>query len=282
VGVVLEGNRFTANASRPLMPGPSSPLSARKVRDLLDARPDLRIWDRRPHQRSFRTGPRRYRGCTHAGNIDVVTKLAPIQGYIVVRAGHPLTTRAPFNLANVLEYPFAQVVMLPPRLLKPILASRRLAAPRSGTPSVPFPAVECPTLRLATDIVASSDAFTFATLGMVRAELEQRLVVPLLHEPWMHSEWAIFRLRKRTMSPAMTAFVEELERTHREVLCEEERLRERWFRPGVGVLFVLGVTVSLPTPKEFRGLRPLRGPRVLAVIFPGRIPRLFKVWVANS
>lgn len=165
-------------------------------------------------------------------DLEVVTKLAPIQGYVVVRAGHPLTTRAPFNLANVLEYPFAQVVMLPPRLLKPILASRRLAAPRSGTPSVPFPAVECPTLRLATDIVASSDAFTFATLGMVRAELEQRRVVPLLHEPWMHSEWAIVRLRKRTMSPAMTAFVEELERTHREVLREEERLRERWFRPG--------------------------------------------------
>ncbi len=165
-------------------------------------------------------------------NLEVVAKLAPIPGYIVVRAGHPLTTRVPINLANALEYPFAQVVMLPPRLLKPILASRRLAAPRSGTPSVPFPAVECPTLRLATDIVASSDAFTFATLGMLRAELEQRRVVPLLHEPWMHSEWAIVRLRKRTMSPAMTAFVEELERTHREVLREEERLRERWFRPG--------------------------------------------------
>jgi hypothetical protein len=97
---------------------------------------------------------------------------------------------------------------------------------------VPFPAVECPTLRLAIDVVASSDAFTLATLGMVRAELEQRRVVPLLHEPWMHSEWAIVRLRKRTMSPAMTAFVEELERTNRKVLGEEERLRERWYRPG--------------------------------------------------
>jgi len=165
-------------------------------------------------------------------NLEVVAKLAPIPGYIVVRAGHPLTTRVPINLANALEYPFAQVVMLPPRLLKPILASRRLAAPRSGSPSVPFPAVECPTLRLATDIVASSDAFTLATLGMVRAELERGQIVPLLHEPWMHGEWAIVRMRKRTMSPAMTAFVAELERTHREVLREEERLRERWYRPG--------------------------------------------------
>jgi len=165
-------------------------------------------------------------------DLEVVAKLAPIQGYVVVRAGHPLTTRVPSNVANALAYPFAQVVMLTPRILKPILASRRLAAPRSGTPQVPFPAIECPTLRLAIDIVARSDAFTLATLGMVRAELEQSRVVPLLNEPWMYSEWAIVRLRKRTMSPAMTAFVEELERTHCEVLREEERLRERWFRPG--------------------------------------------------
>jgi hypothetical protein len=48
----------------------------------------------------------------------------------------------------------------------------------------------------------------------------------------MHSEWAIVRLRRRTMSPAMTAFVEELVRAHREVRGEEEQLRERWYRPG--------------------------------------------------
>lgn len=165
-------------------------------------------------------------------DLEVVAKLAPIQGYVVVRAGHPLMTRVPINLANALEYPFAQVVMLPPRILKPILVSRSRAAPRSGMPLVPFPAVECPTLHLAIDIVASSDAFTLATLGMVRAELEQRRVEPLLHEPWMHSEWAIVRMRKRTMSPAMTAFVEELVRVHREVLRDEEQLRERWYLPG--------------------------------------------------
>ena len=165
-------------------------------------------------------------------NVEVVARLAPLAGYIVVRAGHPLTTRMPIKLADVLEYPFAQVVMLPPRILKPILASRHVAAPRSGAPRVPFPAIECPTLRLAIEIVASSDAFTLATLGMVRAELEGRRVVPLLHESWMHSEWAVVRLRKRAMSPAMTAFVEGMERAQRAVVREDERLRERWYRPA--------------------------------------------------
>jgi DNA-binding transcriptional LysR family regulator len=164
-------------------------------------------------------------------NLEVIERLAPLPGYVVVRPGHPLATRAPISIANVLQYPFAQVVMLPPRVLKPILASRQLAAPRSGTPPAPFPAIECPTLRLAANIVASSNAFTLSTLWMVREELERGQVIPVLQEPWMYSEWAIVRLRKRTMSPAMSAFAAEVVRAHREVLREEERLREKWYRP---------------------------------------------------
>ncbi len=162
-------------------------------------------------------------------NLEVVARLTPLPGYVVVRTGHPLTKKTQVNIADVLDHPFAQVVMLPPRVLKPILASRRLATARPGTPRPPFPAVESPTVRLATRIVATSNAFTFATLGMVRAELESGQVTPVLQEPWMRSEWVVARLRKRTMSPAMSAFVEELERAHAEVLRNEEQLRGRWY-----------------------------------------------------
>jgi len=164
-------------------------------------------------------------------NLEIVARLAPMAGYVVVRAGHPLTAKKQVSLADVLDFPFAQVVMLPPRVLKPILASRSTRRPGSGTPPVPFPAIECPTLQLATDIVARSDAFTFASLGTVRAELARRQIVPLLHEPWMYNEWAIARMRRRTMSPAMTAFATELTRAHRHALREEDRLRDRWYRP---------------------------------------------------
>ena len=164
-------------------------------------------------------------------DLDIVARLAPMAGYVVVRTGHPLTEKKQVTLTDVLDFPFAQVVMLPPRVLKPILASRSTRKPGSGARPAPFPAIECPTLRLATDIVARSDAFTFATLGMVRTELARHQVVPLLHEPWMYNEWAVARLRKRTMSPAMTAFAAELTRAHRQALREEDRLRDRWFRP---------------------------------------------------
>ncbi len=158
---------------------------------------------------------------------EIITKLAPLAAYVVVRAGHPLAGKANIEIADVLDYPFAQVVMLPPRLLKPILAARRAPSSRSTMPSPPFPAIECPTLQMAARIVANSNAFTFATLGMVRAELELRQVVPVLQASWMRTDWNIVRLRKRTMSPAMIAFVAELERTHADVLREEEVLCKR-------------------------------------------------------
>jgi hypothetical protein len=67
---------------------------------------------------------------------------------------------------------------------------------------------------------------------MVRTQLERGQIVPLLQEPWMYSHWAVVRLRKRTMSPAMTAFVEHLELANREVAREEARLRGLWYRPA--------------------------------------------------
>ncbi len=163
-------------------------------------------------------------------DLEVIAKLPPIAGYVVVRAGHPLTERPNVDIADALHYPFAQVVMLPPHVLKPILGARRSTPARNATPSPPFPAVQCPTAQLAVRIVANSNAFTFATLGMVRNEIERREVVPLFPAPWLRVEWGLVRSRKRSMSPAMNALAEEIQRTYAEVLREEAMLGERWFR----------------------------------------------------
>ena len=161
-------------------------------------------------------------------DFEVVAKLAPLAGYVVVRAEHPLVAKTHIDLSDLLQYPFAQVVMLPVRLLKPILAARQSAMASEANPVPPFPAIECPTLRLASSIVASSNAFTFATLGMVRAELDQGLLVPVYRAPWLRTDWSIIRLRKRTMSPAMIAFAAEIGRTHADVARKEEVLSKQW------------------------------------------------------
>lgn len=159
-----------------------------------------------------------------ADDFETVMTLAPLPGWILVRAGHPLVGRPEVTMPDVLDFPFAQVVMLPPRVLKPLLAARR--RPTRGTPS-PFPAIECATVRLAIGAVTHSDAFTFGTLGQVRPELESGAVVPLLQPPWLRSSWSIVRLRKHTMSPAMLALVAAFQRAHEAALREEDALRAR-------------------------------------------------------
>lgn len=162
-------------------------------------------------------------------DLEVLESLEPLPAFIVTRAGHPLATRKAVELADVLDYPYAQVQSLAPRVLQPMLASRRRPATSRAEPILPFPSLECPTARFALDVVAATDAFTFASLGMIRGELERRTLVPVLQPPWLRAEWAIARLRKRTLSPSMAALVEILGDAHRANLVEEARLRKHWF-----------------------------------------------------
>lgn len=157
-------------------------------------------------------------------DFETMMTLAPLPGWILVRAEHPLVGRPDVTIPDVLNFPFAQVVMLPPRVLKPLLAARR--RPTRGAPS-PFPAIECATVRLAIGAVTHSDAFTFGTLGQVRPELESGAVVPLLQPPWLRSSWSIVRLRKHAMSPAMLALIAAFQKAHDAALQEEDALRAR-------------------------------------------------------
>lgn len=163
-------------------------------------------------------------------DLEFIARLPPIAGHVVVRSGHPLIDRPGADIVDALDYPFAQVVMLPPRVLKPILAARRSPQASDTRPTPPFPAVECPTAHLAARVVAESNAFTFATLGMVRDALERREVVPLFTAPWLRVEWCLVRSRKRPMSPTMATIAEAIQRAHAEILREETLLADRWLR----------------------------------------------------
>jgi DNA-binding transcriptional LysR family regulator len=159
--------------------------------------------------------------------LEVIDRLAPLPGYLVARSGHPLASMAELSIADALEYPFVQITRLPPRMLKPLLARRRTG--KSGVaPLLPFPAIECPTVPLAVRAVASTNAVTIVSLGMIRRELEQGRIVPVLQEPWMRSDWGIMRLRMRTLGPAATSFVSELQRAHADVMREHDVLASLW------------------------------------------------------
>jgi DNA-binding transcriptional LysR family regulator len=160
--------------------------------------------------------------------IEIIARLPSIRAYIVARAGHPLASQPVVSIHDALRFPFVQVARLPPRVLKPILSSRQSPKDGGAFPALPFPAIECPSVPLAISAIAASDAVMLASLGMVRREMERRQVVPILHEPWMRSDWAIMRLRKRTLGPAAMAFAHELQRVHDNALAEDAVLTERW------------------------------------------------------
>jgi DNA-binding transcriptional LysR family regulator len=160
---------------------------------------------------------------------EIIARLPPLRAYLMARAGHPLASLSSVSMSDAFDYPFVQISRLPPRALRPILAMRR--APKPGSRPPPFPAIECPTVPLGVSAIVESNALMVATLGMVRRELESRRVVPIVHESWMQSDWAIARLRRRTLGPAATAFVGELHRVHTAVQTEDALLSKR-FAPG--------------------------------------------------
>jgi DNA-binding transcriptional LysR family regulator len=162
-------------------------------------------------------------------SIELVEHLAPpIPAHVFVRAGHPLQSRSAVTLRDVLDYPFLQISRLPPRALKPMVAARTLPA-RQGK-ELPLPALECPFVSLGMATVAGSDAAVIATLGMAKQDLAKGRVVPILHEPWMQSDWSIMRLRKRTLGPAATKFIAQLQESHRRAVSEDAVLTKRWIR----------------------------------------------------
>lgn len=160
--------------------------------------------------------------------LEVVARLPEMRGYVLVRARHPLLSRAAVTLADVLDYPFVQIARMPPRGLTPLLQRRRPKASSEGV--TPFPSIECPTVPLALNAVLDSDATVLAALSMARAELELGLLSPLLHEPWMCSNWAIVKLRRRSLGPAATAMVAELQDAHEEALARDLALCRDWDR----------------------------------------------------
>lgn len=160
--------------------------------------------------------------------VEVIARLPPIRGYVLVRARHPLLSRADVTLADVLDYPLVQISRMPPRGLTPLLQGRRQKASAAGVSA--FPYLECPTVQMALDAVQNSDGTVMAALSMAHTQLRRGHLEPLLHEPWMRSNWVITKLRRRSLGPAAIAMVAELKRAHEEALATDRLLCGAWDR----------------------------------------------------
>jgi DNA-binding transcriptional LysR family regulator len=146
---------------------------------------------------------------------ELVVTLPPVNGQIFVRAGHPLLQRFRPELAEILEFPFVQVNMLPPRILQQVLPFLRSG---KAPPSRPFPAVVCPTVRMALDVISGSDAFMFGNVSVLKEECASGRIVPLeVQAPWLYVSFGIFRLRLRDPSPEMVAAIDVVKTAYAEL-----------------------------------------------------------------
>lgn len=146
------------------------------------------------------------------------------QGYFVVRAGHPLLGLEKPGLGDVLAHPLATTGRLPPRVVKPLVASlpRRV---RAELGKKPFPSIECLSLSMLKHTVAGCDAVGLFSLSFIAAELASgELEVVDLVEPWLHTNFAVSWPRRRALPPSAVDFVNHIAAVDAEQLALEESL----------------------------------------------------------
>ena len=142
--------------------------------------------------------------------------------FFVARAGHPLAARGRITPVDTFLFPFVAPARIPPRLLEPMLAAKRMAEPAAAARA--FPSVECNSISVVKNIVAESDAITAATLPIMAAELERGSIVVLGSEPWLSVNYGLVKLKGHPMSSASEKFREFVVDAELAVAVEEKRL----------------------------------------------------------
>jgi len=165
-------------------------------------------------------------GTTSTARRDARLSIEPLpshQGYLFVRAGHPLTTRPEIGLADVMAYPFAGTT-LPPEVSAQLgIRDEPFGTMRSD--GVFVPRVRLDTFRLARQIVLQTEAVGLAVVSQIAEDVRLgRLRILPLVLPWLRSSFAIIRLAERTPSPAEDAFCRILRDVEAEIIRIETEL----------------------------------------------------------
>jgi DNA-binding transcriptional LysR family regulator len=162
-----------------------------------------------------------------------VEPMSPHPVFFFARQGHPLVRRRRITPADLFAWPFALPSRIPPRLLDPLLATKR-ASPDQTVAGRAFPSSTCNSLSTVKRIVERSDAITGLTLSCIAAELEAGTWAMLAAAPWLHTHYGVVSLKGRPMTQAAEKFKEIVLETESAVTLEEQQLLRRWRRPTRG------------------------------------------------
>lgn len=153
--------------------------------------------------------------------------IEPVQGYFLVRGGHPLLSVPDLTLRDVLRYPFVLSGRIPPRILDPLLESLpRSDALSSDSPAPAFPAIDCPAPETIIEIVMKSDAVGVTALAIAERQLRAGTARILeLEAPWLKTAFAIIRRRGERPSELGERFVQEIRSANDEAVRRSVQLQ---------------------------------------------------------
>lgn len=159
------------------------------------------------------------------GDLEIV-ELDRLPFHLIVRPDHPLLHGGPVELADVFAYPTVLPAPLQPR---GFAALQHIAPTADHVPA--FPTVVCPSYGMIKRIVQESDSVSGAPLLLVAQEVREGRLVPLLTAPWLHTRYAVVRLRSRTPSHGAQALVEAVMAANR-LAAEANAALEAELAPG--------------------------------------------------
>jgi DNA-binding transcriptional LysR family regulator len=137
-------------------------------------------------------------------------------GEYVCRPGHPLLEQGSPGLEDLLEFPFATTQIGESAWKR--LAAATVLQGRHGSLAEGAATVRCQSLTAIKALVARSDAIGIFSTDMIRHELaDGSLAIVPFEGTKPSSDWGIIRLRGRTPSPAVDAFVRAVRQADAEV-----------------------------------------------------------------
>jgi DNA-binding transcriptional LysR family regulator len=141
-------------------------------------------------------------------------------GRPIVRAGHPLLQTQVTSMKQVMKWPLAITARLPPRILEKMVPAAQSAGGFE-------PAVHCEDTGLLKSLVLASDVVGFFQLSMVEHELvSRRMAVLSVEEPWLTTNFALFHMKDRALSPFAAEFIAELKLADEQVAAKNQELSE--------------------------------------------------------
>lgn len=154
----------------------------------------------------------------------VVEPLPPHVGTFFCRAGHPLAAMHAPTIKQVFSYPLA-APRLPARAVVPLRSLLEGQGEFDSDAEEYVPPIKVDTIRLAVNVVLSSDAISVAPLSAIRAELAEGTLVALPPSlPWLRTNYGLIHPADRSLSPAAEAFMRVMRAVESELAAEEHTL----------------------------------------------------------